>query len=291
MLAQLILNSLIAGSIYALIAIGFALIYKTVKFFHFAHGVVYAAGAYIAYTFFHILKFDFISSFVLAVIASGLIGVAIYQLVYYQLQIKKAPNLIYLLASFGVFIFLQNLIGLVYGNQMLLMGIESGEAYLIFGAAITPTQVALLGVSMMTLLVLWIFTQKTKMGLALRAVADDSRAAQLVGINSVRVTQVSFFIGSMLAGIAGILIALETNLEPAMGLSAIFKGIIACIIGGVGSIPGAVFGGFFLGFVENFGILYIPSIWKDTIAFAILIIVLILRPGGFFGTAPEKEGI
>ena len=290
MFNQLFLNSLIAGSIYALIAIGFAIIYKTVKFFHFAHGVVYASGAYIAYTFFCILQFNFISSFVLAIVLAGIIGVVIFQFVYHSLQLKKVPNLIYLLASFGAFIFIQNLIAFIYGNQVLVM--RSGpeiSSYSFFGAAITSTQIAIIVISITTLLALWVFIEKTKLGLALRAVADDSQAAELVGINSLRLTQVSFFIGSMLAGVAGVLVSLETNLSPTMGLPAIFKGIIACVIGGIGSVTGAVIGGFFLGFVENFGIWYIPSIWKDSISFAVLIVFLTLRPGGFLGITPEKE--
>lgn len=290
MISQLFFNSIIAGSIYALIAIGFAIIYKTVKFFHFAHGVVYAAGAYIAYTFFHILQFNFILSLFLAAISSGIIGVGIYQFVYHTLQVKKVPNLIYLIASFGVFVFIQNLIALIYGNQILAMWLEPEiSSYSFFGAAITSTQITIIIVSITTLLALWFFIEKTKVGLALRAVADDSQAAQLVGINALRLTQLSFFVGSILAGVAGVLISLETNLSPTMGLPAIFKAIIACIIGGIGSVPGAVVGGFFLGFVENFGIWYIPSVWKDSISFAVLIIFLTLRPGGFFGITPEKE--
>lgn len=290
MFSQLFLNSLIAGSIYALIAIGFAIIYKTIKFFHFAHGAVYAAGAYIAYTFFHILQFNFISSFLLAIVSAGIIGVGIYQLVYYALQLKKVPNLIYLIASLGVFIFIQNLISLIYGNQVLAMRSEPEiTSYYFFGAAITAMQITILIVSITTFFAIWFFIEKTKLGLALKAVADDSRAAQLVGINSLRLTQASFFIGSILAGIAGVLIPFEINLTPTMGLPAIFKAIIACIIGGIGSIPGAVLGGFLLGFIENFGIWYIPSIWKDSISFVVLIIFLAIRPGGFFGITPEKE--
>lgn len=290
MIIQLLLNSLIAGSIYALIAIGFAIIYKTVKFFHFAHGAVYAAGAYIAYTLFHILQFNFISSFFLATISAGVIGVGIYQFVYYALQVKKVPNLIYLLASFGVFIFIQNLIALIYGNQILIMRSRPEvSTYSFLGAAITSMQIIIIAVSITTLVVLWLFIEKTKLGLALRAVADDPQAAQLVGINSLRLTQLSFFVGSILAGVAGVLISLDTNLSPTMGLPAIFKGLIACIVGGIGSIPGAVVGGFFLGFVENFGIWYVPSIWQDSISFVVLIIFLILKPEGFFGIIQEKE--
>jgi len=287
---QLFLNSLIAGSIYALIAIGFAIIYKTVKFFHFAHGVVYAAGAYIAYTFFSILQFNFVISFFLAILLTGLIGVGINHFVYRTLRIKRAPNLIFLLASFGVFIFIQNLITLIYGSEVRIMRPENDIAiYSVLGATITSTQVTILAVSLIALVLLWIFIQKTRLGLALRAVADDPHAAQLVGIDSDRLILIAFFIGSLLAGVAGVLISLETNLDPTMGLPAILKGIIACIIGGIGSIPGAVVGGFFLGFVENFGILFIPSIWKDFISFIVLIVFLIFKPEGFFGIKAEKE--
>lgn len=289
MIFQLFINSIIAGSIYALIAIGFAIIYKTVKFFHFAHGAVYVAGAYIAYTFFNIQQLNFISSFFLAAISSGIIGVGIYQYVYHALQVKKAPSLIYMLASFGVLIFIQNLIAVIYGNQVLIVSLPEVYSYSFFEASITSTQIAIIIVSIITLLALWIFVEKTKLGLALRAVADDSQAAQLVGINSLRLTQLSFFIGSVLGGIGGVLISLETNLSPAMGLSAILKGLIACIIGGIGSVPGAVVGGLFLGIVENFGIWYIPSIWQDCISFVVLLVFLRFRPGGFFGITPEKE--
>lgn len=290
MISQIFINSLITGSIYALIAIGFAIIYKTVKFFHFAHGVVYAAGAYIAYTFYNTLHFDFISSFILAILSTGIIGLTIYQFVYYTLQLRRVPNLIYLIASFGVFILIQNLIALIYGNKVLVINLGAGNLrYSFLGAMITSTQIIIIIVSITTLLAIWVFIEKTRLGLALRAVADDSQSAQLVGINSLRLTQLSFFVGSMLAGVAGVLISLETNLSPTMGLSAIFKAIIACIIGGIGSVPGAVVGGYFLGFVENFGIWYLPSIWQDFISFVVLIVFLILRPSGFFGIIPEKE--
>ena len=200
--------------------------------------------------------------------------------------------MILLLASFGVYIFLQNLIALIYGNQVLVL--RTGpikEGYNFFTAVITPTQITILIVSILLMFLLWYFIQKTKLGKAMRAVADDPLAASVVGINPDKIILASFAIGSALAGVAGVLISLETNLEPTMGFSAILKGIIASIIGGIGSIPGAVFGGFFLGLVENLGIWKIPSIWKDFISFAILIIFLLIRPYGIFGTKPEKEEV
>ena len=138
---------------------------------------------------------------------------------------------------------------------------------------------------------LWLFIQKTKVGKAMRAVSDDPIAANVVGINPERIIRTSFAIGSALAGVAGILISFETNIEPTMGFSAFLKGIIASIIGGIGSIPGAVLGGFFLGLAENLGIWKISAGWKDCIAFAILIIFLLFRPWGILGNKTEKKTI
>jgi branched-chain amino acid transport system permease protein len=290
MVKQLIVNGIISGSIYALIALGFSVIYRTVKFFHFAHGVVYAAGAYLAYSLVISLGFNMVISFFLATFLAGLIGIIIDRLVYKPLRNRKAPNLVFLIASFGVFIFIQNLLQLIYGAQILT--IRTGpikEGHHIFGAIITDTQILILIVSMSLCVTLWLFTQKTKLGKAMRAVADDPMAASIVGINPERIILWAIALGSALAGAAGILISLETNIEPTMGMNAILKGIIASIIGGIGSIPGAVFGGLFLGIAENLGIWKISAGWKDCIAFVILIIFLLLRPSGIMSVKPEGE--
>jgi len=292
MLFQLLLNGLIAGSIYALIALGFAVIYKTVRFFHLAHGVVYTSGAYLAYTLVIQLGVNSIVSFFFASILAGIIGVGIDRLVYRPLRKQKAANLVFLIASFGVFIFIQNLLQLIYGAQILT--IRTGpvkEGHHILGAVITDTQILILVVCCALFGLLWVFIRRARLGKAMRAVADDPVAASVVGIYPEKIIFASFALGSALAGAAGILISLETNIEPTMGFNAILKGIIASIIGGIGSIPGAVAGGFFLGIAENLGIWKIQAGWKDSIAFAILIIFLLIRPGGIFGVAVEKERI
>lgn len=289
---QILVNSIIDGSIYSLIAIGFAIIYKTVKFFHFAHGVIYTVGAYLAYTFLITVKFPFIIAIALAIVLTTLIGVAVEQFVYAPLRGKKASNLIFLLASFGVFIFMQNLIQLFYGAQILT--IRTGlikEGHHILGAVITDIQIVILVVSLLVFAVIWWFVQKTRLGKAIRAVSDDTIASSVVGINPNKIIITVFVIGSALAAIAGILISYETNIEPTMGFNAILKGIIASIIGGIGSIPGAVLGGLFLGLAENLGIWKIQAGWKDLIAFAIMIIFLLFRPSGIMGIKTEKEQI
>ena len=292
MFQQLIINGTIAGSIYALIAIGFIVIYRTVKFFHLAHGVVYTAGAYFAYTLIISLHLNFVLSFFLSIALAAILGIGIDRLVYYPLRQRNASNLVFLIASFGVFIFIQNLIQLIYGAQILT--IRTGpikEGHHFIGAVITDIQIMILVVSVIFMLLLWFFIQRTKLGKAMRAVSDDPVAANVVGINPEKIILTSFAIGSALAGAAGILISFETNIEPTMGFTAILKGIIASIIGGIGSIPGAVIGGFFLGLAENLGIWKIQAGWKDAIAFGILIVFLLIRPWGFLGTKSTKETI
>lgn len=297
MVQQLIINGIIAGIIYALIALSFTIIYKTHKFFNFAHGVVYTAGAYLAFTLINSFTYQLTKtltlimiSFFFASLFAGVIGVVIDRLVYFPLRKKKASNLIFLIASFGIFIFLQNLIQLIYGAQILT--IRTGpvvEGHQIFSAVITNTQIMILIVSCLLSVILWLFVQKSKLGKAMRAVSDDPIAASVVGIYPEKIIFASFAIGSSLAGLAGILISLETNLEPTMGMNAILKGIIASIIGGIGSIPGAMLGGLFLGIAENLGIWKIQSGWKDCIAFIVLIVFLLFRPGGIMGVKTEKE--
>ncbi len=295
---QYFFNSLISASIYSLIALGFVLIYRTVRFFHLAHGGVYTAGTYAAYSTFMMLQkvgssfiiLNFIIATFVGMIVAGIVGVLIDRIVYYPLRKRFASDLILLLASFGVFVFIQNLIQLIYGAQILTMRTwPVKEGHHILGAVITNVQIAIIITSIVIMVTLWIFVQKTKLGKAIRAVSDDLVGASVVGINPEKVIIIVFFIGSALSGLAGTLVSLETNIEPSMGFSAILKGIIAAIIGGIGSFPGAVLGGFLLGFAENFGIWKIQAGWKDTIAFGILILFLLFRPQGILGTQIKTE--
>ena len=209
---------------------------------------------------------------------------------YLPLRKQYAPGLVFLIASFGVFTFLQNLFQLLYGAEILTL--RTGpvmEGHHVFGAVITDIQILVLIVSCVVLGVLWLIVNSSRLGRAIRAVADDPIGAAVSGVYSEKIILSAFAIGSAVAGMAGILISLETNIEPTMGLNAILKGIIASIIGGIGSVPGALLGGFFLGIVENLGIWRIQAGWKDCIAFAVLIIFLFLRPGGIMGIKTDKE--
>lgn len=292
MIWQLAVNGLIAGSIYSLVALGFTVIYGTVRFFHFAHGAVYAVGAYLAWLAVSQIGVPLLSGVFLACLLAGALGVLIDALVYRPLRAFKSPNLVFLLASFGVFLFLQNALQLGFGADVKSLRIGPvKEGHHILGGVVTDIQIAILVASLCLCFLLILFVRMTRLGKAIRAVADDTIAASIVGIHSEGIIRISFFLGSVLAGAAGILVSLETNIEPTMGMNAILKGIIAAVIGGIGSIPGAMLGGMFIGLAENLGVWGISSGWKDAIAFAVLVVFLLFRPDGIFGHDTGSRGV
>lgn len=287
---QLLFNGLIAGAIYSLVASGFSLIYSTCKFVHFAHGATIALSSYALYFLFSMSGLNFWISIVSAIIFASVLGLLINLIVYKQLRKKKASNIILLLASFALLILFESLILILFGADVKTIGyIKVARGIEFLGAIITPLQIAIILISIILLCLLFLFMRKTKIGKAMRAVSNNKDVAEIVGISSEKIYAYSFIIGSAIAGIAGILIGLEQNLEPVMGTNLMIKGFTAAIIGGIGSVSGAVLGAFLLGFAENFGIWYLPSGYKDAIAFVLLFIFLLFRPKGILGIKKEGE--
>jgi branched-chain amino acid transport system permease protein len=283
-LSQLIANSLIIGSIYALVAAGFALIYSTNKFMHFAHGVMVAASGYFLFLLFSMWHINFYVSCLLTLILAGLLGLASYRLIYEPLQRRKSSNVILLIASLGLLILLENVILIIFGPSIKTInyfGISRGMNLL--GAIITPVQLAIIIISLILLGALYLFMNKTRLGRNMRAVADNKELTSVIGINYKFIADMSFIIGSVLAGIAGILIAIEQNLVPSMGTGLIIKGFTGAVIGSIMSVPGSIIGSYILGFAENFGVWFLPSEYKDAIAFVLLFVFLLFKPNGLFG--------
>lgn len=292
MLTQLLLNGIIAGSIYSLIALGFALIYQTTRFFHFAHGAIYTFGAYFAYLFFIQLNIDRWLAFPLACVATMLIGVICEITIYKPMRKSKATDLTLLIASLGLYIVLQNIISMIWGDDTKTMRTgEVMEGREIFGARITDIQIAIIITSIVLVVLLALVLTKTKFGKTLRALANDPYLARLSGINSDRYIMYAFAIGSFLAAVAAIMISLDTDMTPTMGFNALVMGVIAVIVGGIGSLPGAAVGGLFIGLAQHLGVCQLPSKWQDTIAFVILILFLLFRPYGILGKKPKKAQI
>jgi branched-subunit amino acid ABC-type transport system permease component len=284
MLNQLLINGLIAGAIYALVASGFSVIYSVCKFVHFAHGAVITLSGYFLYFLFSKLGLNFWPSMILSIIFASFLGFFIDQIIYKQLRKRKASNTILLMASVALLIFFESLILLLFGADVKTIGyIKISKGIEIFNAIITPLQIVIIIVSIILLILLFLFMKKTKLGKAMRAVADNKDVAEVVGISAEKIYSWSFIIGSAIAGIAGILVGLEQNLEPTMGTNLMIKGFTAAIIGGIYSVPGSILGSFLLGLVENFGIWFLPSGYKDAIAFIILFIFLLFRPQGILG--------
>lgn len=281
-LPQLILNSVIAGAIYTLIALGFNLIYGATKFFNLAHGVMAAIGGYAVFYFAKTLGWNLYFAVVLGVLLVGLIGYGLDKLVYLPLRKRKASNMILLVASLGVFTVIQAIIAILFTSQFqtLSQNASAQKIYEIFGGVITQTQLVILisGIAIMAGLALLL--KYTMFGKAIKAISDDEEVAKIVGINTNKIIGYVFFIGSAIAGLAGILVGFDTGIEPTMGLGLLLKGVIVSIVGGVSNIYGGVLGAFLLGFAENFGIWKISGEWKDAIAFGLLIIFLIFRPKG-----------
>ena len=282
--AQLTANGLIAGSIYALVASGFSLIYATNRFMHFAHGISVVIAGYVIYTLFSLFNVPFYLSVIPTLFITALIGLGMYQFIYLPLQKKKSSNVVLLIASIALLILFQNLIQAVYGAEVKSIGyLEVERGINIAGAAITPLQIVIIILSVLIFIFLLLIMKKTKLGRQMRAVADNKELSAVVGINYRRVAQYSFIIGSLLAGIAGILIGLEQNLEPTMGTNLIIKGFTGAVVGGITSVPAAVIGSYIVGLAENYGIWFLPSGYKDAIAFVLLFLFLLLKPNGLFG--------
>ena len=281
---QLVFNSLIIGSIYALVACGFSLIYATNSFVHFAHGASVVASAYFLYVGFHTWHLPFVVSCLLTLIFSALLGLAMHRVVYRPLQDRGSSNIVLLVASVGLLTLIENTVLLVFGADVKSLGyLPVREGMNLLGAVITPLQIVIIIVSLILMVLLYVFMQHTTLGRDMRAVADHKELASIVGIDEKKIASYAFMLGSALAGIAGIFISLEQNLEPSMGTTLMTKGFTGAVIGGVTSVPAAILGSYLLGFAENFGIWYLPSGYKDAIAFTLLFLFLLFKPTGIFG--------
>jgi len=281
---QLFANGLIAGAIYSLVALGFSLIYSTCNFSDFAHGSTVSFSAYFLYFLFLSHGINFWLVIILTIIFASIFGLLVNVIVFRELRKRKASNLILMMASFSLLIVFESLILILFGADVKTIGfIPVTEGLQILGAIITPLQIVIVSVSFLLLVIFFFFMKKSKIGKAMRAVSDNKDVAEIVGISSERIYNWSFVIGSAIAGIGGILVGLEQNLQPTMGTNLMIKGFTAAIIGGIGSPFGAVLGSYLLGFSENFGIWYLPSGYKDAIAFVILFIFLLFRPQGILG--------
>ena len=285
-----LISGLSLGSIYAIIALGYTMVYGIAKMLNFAHGDVIMVGGYISFCAFSYLDLPVILSVILAMIVCTVLGIVIEGLAYKPL--RQATSLAVLITAIGVSYFLQNSALLIWGaSPKSYTPVVSGQLQL-FGGQLKISYVTLLTVAacVVIMLILTWFTGKTKMGKAMRACSEDKGAAQLMGINVNRTISTTFAIGSALAAVAGVLLcSFSPSLMPTTGSMPGIKAFTAAVFGGIGSIPGALLGGILLGVIESLAKAYISTQMANAILFAVLIVVLLVRPAGLLGKyVPEK---
>ncbi len=282
MLSNLI-NGISLGSVYAIIALGYTMVYGIAKMLNFAHGDVIMIGGYVAFCTNYYLNWPTIPSILLAVAVCTVLGIIIERLAYKPL--RSAGSLAVLITAIGVSYFLQNAALLIWSsNPKSFPNMISTRSISIGGASVTVTALVTIAACIIIMIALTLFTGKTKVGKAMRAVSEDKGAAQLMGINVNATISLTFAIGSGLAAIAGVLLCTAyPTLLPTTGSMPGIKAFTAAVFGGIGSIPGAMLGGILLGIIEIFAKAYISTQLSDAIVFAVLIIVLLVKPTGLLG--------
>jgi branched-chain amino acid transport system permease protein len=282
LLLEQFINGITQGGIYALIALGFTIIFGTLRLVTFAHGEVFMMGALMGFTAMRVFHNSILVALLIAILSSGLLGMVIERVGFHLL--RKAPHQSSLLITIGFSIVLINLAQMIWGPEtQSIRDLKYGD-FQIFGIYVSYTQVIVLAVTFLLLAIIEILIYKTKMGRTIRATAQDYEAAYAMGVNVDLVFMFTFSLGSLLGGIAGMLIGFYYNaFYPTMGTLPGLKAFSACILGGLTSLGGSVIAGFILGVIENLAVAYISSSFRDVFAFGILILVLVFRPKGLFG--------
>ena len=286
-----LINGVSLGSIYAIIALGYTMVYGIAKMLNFAHGDVIMVGGYMCFCATTYLGWPAPAGVLLAVVVCTALGVVIERLAYKPL--RMAPSLAVLITAIGVSYFLQNAALLIWGSgQKSFTSVVKGSPFQLFDGQLTVTPVTLVTVlaCIVIMIVLTLFTNKSKMGTAMRAVSEDKGAAQLMGINVNTTISLTFAIGSGLAAIAGVLLcSAYPTLMPTTGSMPGIKAFTAVVFGGIGSIPGAFVGGILLGVIEIFAGAYISTQLSNAIVFAVLILVLLVKPDGLLGKRVSEK--
>lgn len=282
-------NGIALGSIYALTAIGFTMVYGIIKLINFAHGDIYMIGAFLTLTGLTVLHMPIIVAFLFGMAGASLFGILIAKFAYSP--VFKAPRINLFLSAIGVAIFLENFAMLIWGPEtQSFPNVIDNKVFTFIGIRINTIQIIIIVTTVVLVALLTYIVQYTKIGRAMRCVSQDMDVSRLMGINTNRIVYFTFGLGSSLGAAAGILVGMYYKAAyPMMGYVPGLKAFIAAVIGGIGSIPGAMLGGIIMGVSESLGAAYISSGYRDAIAFIILIIILLLKPDGLLGKGIKEK--
>ncbi len=289
MLYQQLINGLMLGASYSLVAIGYTLIFGVLNLLYFAHGEVFMIGAFVGLYMVTLAGTNIYVALLGAMIASALVGVIA---VYVSVRpVSKDHPLAPLISTIGLTIVIQNLAIYIFGGQQVAFpDTISNSLYRIGPVTISAVQIFILTVAVVLMALLWLFIERTKMGRAIRATAENHETAALLGVDVNRVVLMTFIIGSGIAGIAGVLDGIKNSgISPFMGIGAAVKGLIVMLLGGLGNVVGAMAAGLLLGMIEILSAAYIGTTERDFFSFAILILILLYKPTGLFGTRTTEE--
>jgi branched-chain amino acid transport system permease protein len=291
---QQLVNGLVIGGIYAMIAVGYTMIYGVIQLINFAHGEIYMLGAFFALTFISFLSLPFYAAFPLSMACCAVCGMLLDVVAYRPL--RRSPRLAALITAIGMSIFLQNLAMIIWGSrpkpfpQAALPAYFDTTAVIFAGVSLSWFHLFIFGLTLIMMVGLNLIIKKTRWGKAMRAVAQNQRMAALAGINVNRVISYTFALAGALGGAAGIMVgAYYNSIYPTMGYVAGVKAFAAAVLGGIGSVPGAMLGGVVLGVAEAFGAGYLSSLYCDGISYAVMIIVIVLIPAGLFGRVLKES--
>ena len=287
---QQLVNGLSLGSIYALIALGYTMVYGIIKLINFAHGDIYMLGAFTAFYATTVFHLNFFLALIVAMVLCGVLGVLIERIAYKPL--RHATRITALITAMGVSYILEYTTQYFAGSEVKTFpeDVLNNAVFQIGGIQISQQQIYIIAVTLILMLALTYIVGRTRMGRAMRAVSVDEKAAELMGISVDRTISFTFLLGSVLAGAAGVLVGVYYNsINPLMGMVPGLKAFIAAVFGGIGIIPGAMIGGFAIGIAETMVVAYGSSLYRDAIVYVILILSLIIKPAGLVGKNVKEK--
>jgi branched-chain amino acid transport system permease protein len=292
MLGQLLVNGVSAAAIYLLVGLSFSLVYATAGFFSFAHAALIAVAAYATLAFHAGLGFPFLIAIVPGIASSILLGALIEASVLRHVRRIQTSPLMPMLASLGIYIAIQNVLSLLSGDDAKGFAFAAGAGVVdLMGTRVTVIQLAAITTSFACFAALWLMLKATRVGLGIRALAGDATLAYLSGLDRDRAILVVWVLAGALAGIAGILIGLDVQMTPTMGINPLLMGIVAAVVGGIGSIQGLAFGALLLGLAQHLAVSRLGGDWQDAMAFFVLLVFLLARPQGFLGETLRKATV
>lgn len=291
-LQQVFFNAVVSGAEYTLLGVSFALVYRTLKFFHFAHGVIFTFGAYCTFALRIWFGVPLFPAALASMAISAALGCIIDAAVFRPLRRRSASAMSMLLASLGTYVVIQNLISMVFGDEAKALRSWLASSTVGFlGAEITGLRLVIIAAAFCTVGLAVAGLTRTKVGMMVRAFADDGELARIAGIESEPVILCVFAFASAIAALAGTLVALDINMFPTMGMTPFMMAVVAAIIGGVKSFPGVAFGALLVGVVQQLTIWLLSSLWQGAIVFALVIVFLLVRPRGFGGARLRSTNV